>query len=78
MAKKKVLTFSWDHFMERLRNSVFRPKRQVKDIVFRLIFGNNKEALLQLYNALNKTKYMQNSWRSPENMPFYMMTVKKQ
>ena len=57
MAKKKVLTFSWDHFMERLRNSVFRPKRQVKDIVFRLIFGNNKEALLQLYNALNKTKY---------------------
>ena len=57
MAKKKVLTFSWDHFMERLRNSVFRTKRQVKDIVFRLIFGNNKEALLQLYNALNKTKY---------------------
>ena len=57
MAKKKVLTFSWNHFMERLRNSVFRPKRQVKDIVFRLIFGNNKEALLQLYNALNKTKY---------------------
>ena len=57
MAKKKVLTFSWDHFMERLRNSVFRPKRQVKDIVFRLIFGNNKEALLQLYNALHKTKY---------------------
>ena len=48
MAKKKVMTFSWDHFMERLRNSVFRPKRQVKDIVFRLIFGNNKEALLQL------------------------------
>ena len=57
MAKKKVMTFSWNHFMERLRNSVFRPKRQVKDIVFRLIFGNNKEALLQLYNALNKTKY---------------------
>ncbi|MBQ1171779.1 MAG: hypothetical protein IIX48_04165 [Lachnospiraceae bacterium] len=57
MAKKKVMTFSWNHFMERLRNSVFRPKKQVKDIVFRLIFGNNKEALLQLYNALNKTKY---------------------
>ena len=57
MAKKKVLAYPWNHFLERLRNSVFRPKRQVKDIVFRLIFGNNKEALLQLYNALNKTKY---------------------
>ena len=57
MAKKKVLANSWEHFLERLRNSVFRPKRQIKDIVFRLIFGNNKEALLQLYNALNKTKY---------------------
>ena len=57
MAKKKVLAFSWNHFLERLKISVLRPKRQVKDIVFRLIFGNNKEALLQLYNALNKTKY---------------------
>ena len=57
MAKKKVMTFSWNHFLECLKISVLRPKRQVKDIVFRLIFGNNKEALLQLYNALNKTKY---------------------
>ena len=26
MAKKKVLAYSWNHFLECLRNSVFRPK----------------------------------------------------
>ena len=57
MAKKKVLSFAWDTFLERIKKSVLRPKKQVKDIVFRLVFGNNREALLQLYNVLNGTAY---------------------
>lgn len=31
--------------------------RQVKDTLFRFLFGKDKEALLQLYNALNGTNY---------------------
>lgn len=57
IAKKKVLSFAWDTFLERIKKSVLRPKKQVKDIVFRLVFGNNREALLQLYNVLNGTAY---------------------
>ena len=56
MAKKKV-TYKWDEFLKRLRDSIFRPKRQTKDIVFRLVFGNDRQALLQLYNALHGTAY---------------------
>ena len=50
MAKKKV-TYKWDEFLKRLKDSIFRPKRQTKDIVFRLVFGNDRQALLQLYNS---------------------------
>ena len=56
MAKKKV-TYKWDEFLKRLKDSIFRPKRQTKDIVFRLVFGNDRQALLQLYNVLHGTAY---------------------
>ena len=56
MAKKKV-TYKWDEFLKRLKGSIFRPKRQTKDIVFRLVFGNDRQALLQLYNVLHGTAY---------------------
>ncbi len=57
MAKKKTITYKWDEFLGRLKNSIFRPKRQTKDIVFRLVFGNDRQALLQLYNVLHGTAY---------------------
>lgn len=34
-----------------------RVRRQVKDTLFRFLFEKDKEALLQLYNALNGTSY---------------------
>ena len=57
MAKMKITTYKWDDFFRRLKNSIFRPKRQTKDIVFRLVFGNDRQALLQLYNVLHGTAY---------------------
>ena len=57
MAKKKVTTYTWDMFFQRLQENIFRPKRQTKDILFRLVFGNDRQALLQLYNALHGTAY---------------------
>ena len=57
MAKKKVTTYTWDLFFQRLQENIFRPKRQTKDILFRLVFGNDRQALLQLYNALHGTAY---------------------
>lgn len=35
----------------------FRPKRNQRDHVFRILFEENKQALLELYNALNGTNY---------------------
>ena len=58
MAKKKVTTYKWDEFVRRLKSSIFRPKKQTKDIVFRLVFGNDRQALLQLYNVLHGTAYV--------------------
>ena len=57
MVKKKVTTYTWDMFFKRLQENIFRPKRQTKDILFRLVFGNDRQALLQLYNALHGTAY---------------------
>ena len=57
MAKKKVTTYTWDMFFKRLQENIFRPKRQTKDILFRLVFGDDRQALLQLYNALHGTAY---------------------
>ncbi len=34
-----------------------KTQRQIKDRLFRFLFENDKEALLQLYNALNKSAY---------------------
>ena len=58
MAKKKVTTYTWDMFFKRLQENIFHPKRQTKDILFRLVFGNDRQALLQLYNALHGTAYI--------------------
>ena len=57
MAKKKTTKYKWDLFFQRLQENIFRPKRQTKDILFRLVFGNDRQALLQLYNALHGTAY---------------------
>ena len=57
MAKKKTTKYKWDLFFQRLQQNIFRPKRQTKDILFRLVFGNDRQALLQLYNALHGTAY---------------------
>lgn len=35
----------------------YNVQRNVKDRLFRFLFGNDREALLQLYNALNGTDY---------------------
>ena len=57
MAKKKTTKYKWDLFFQRLQENIFRPKRQTKDILFRLVFGDDRQALLQLYNALHGTAY---------------------
>ena len=58
MAKKKITTkYKWDLFFQRLQENIFHPKRQTKDILFRLVFGNDRQALLQLYNVLHGTAY---------------------
>lgn len=54
MAKKKI---NWAGLAERLKLNVRRTKKQYRDIIFRLVFGENKKALLELYNALNGTHY---------------------
>ncbi len=50
MTKTRNKHFSW-------WNRKRKVHRQVKDKVFRFIFEKDKEALLQLYNALNGTSY---------------------
>ena len=57
MAKKKTTKYKWDLFFQRLQENIFHPKRQTKDILFRLVFGNDRQALLQLYNVLHGTAY---------------------
>ena len=57
MAKKKTTMYKWDLFFQRLQENIFRPKRQTKDILFRLVFSDDRQALLQLYNALHGTAY---------------------
>ena len=34
-----------------------KPQCNVKDRLFRFLFANDREALLELYNALNGTDY---------------------
>ena len=57
MAKKKATMYKWDLFFKSLKENIFRPKKQTKDILFRLVFGNDRQALLQLYNVLHGTAY---------------------
>ena len=52
MAKKKATAYKWDEFFRRLKNSIFRPKRQTKDIVFRLVFGNDMNYACHLHSAI--------------------------
>lgn len=48
----------WNGDARRMRNR-YKGKiyRQVKDRLFRFLFEKDKDALLQLYNALNGTDY---------------------
>ena len=34
---------------------IYRSKRKYRDVFFRTLFGEDKKALLELYNALNGT-----------------------
>ena len=51
MAKTGVKYF-WGKFIRKIR-----AERQYKDRFFRTLFGNDKKALLEIYNALNGTEY---------------------
>ena len=52
----------WSGDARRMRNR-YKAKvyRQIKDRLFRFLFEKNKDALLQLYNALNGTNYKDTS-----------------
>lgn len=53
--KKEIYTSKfWKNLKSKHRT---RVQRNVKDRLFRFLFANDKEALLQLYNALNGTDY---------------------
>ena len=43
--------------MKRKKRRAGRANRNYKDTVFRLLFGENRDELLQLYNALNNSEY---------------------
>ena len=65
MTKNRSKHFIDKHFMSKPFFNIHfiwwkskkKVHRQVKDKVFRFIFEKDKEALLQLYNALNETSY---------------------
>ena len=54
MKNKKKNYFRTRRFVRRGRHKVHR---QTKDRLFRFLFEKDREALLQLYNALNGTDY---------------------
>ncbi len=57
--KKRVYSGKfWRNWSSRHREKV---QRNVKDRLFRFLFANDSEALLQLYNALNGTEYQEAS-----------------
>ena len=49
------LSFPWTRIFRRMVRG--KVHRNVKDRLFRFIFGNDRKALLELYNALNGTDY---------------------
>lgn len=53
--RKGNLSFPWTRIFRRMIRG--KVHRNVKDRLFRFIFGNDREALLELYNALNGTDY---------------------
>lgn len=55
MAKTKLIN-KQSHFTK-IAGFTIRNRRKVKDVLFRSVFGNNKQALLELYNLLNDTDY---------------------
>lgn len=59
---KGIRNIKWSGDARRMRNR-YKAKvyRQVKDRLFRFLFEKNKDALLQLYNALNGTDYKDGS-----------------
>lgn len=54
MKKKEYAGRFWRSLRFGRREKV---QRNVKDRLFRFLFGNNRDALLELYNALNGTEY---------------------
>lgn len=55
---RRIKNVRWSGDASRMRNRYqAQVYRQVKDRLFRCLFGKNKDALLQLYNALNGTDY---------------------
>ena len=59
---KGIRNIKWSGDARRMRNR-YKAKvyRQIKDRLFRFLFEKNKDALLQLYNALNGTNYKDTS-----------------
>ena len=57
MKTPKKVTVNWSKLKKRLERTFRIPRKQAKDIVFRLIFGEDKKALLELCNALHGTGY---------------------
>lgn len=57
MKMKEVPGLVYRIFTTGTQNRIF-VNRKVKDRLFRFIFSNDREALLQLYNALNGTQYL--------------------
>lgn len=47
----------WESLAGLIKTKKKKAKRSIKDQLFRLVFGSDKEALLCLYNAINKTNY---------------------
>lgn len=55
---RRIKNARWGGDVRRMRNRYHaKVYRQVKDRLFRFLFEKNKDALLQLYNALNGTDY---------------------
>ena len=51
---KNYLRNFWNDWRDRRH---YKVHRQIKDRLFRFLFEKDRDALLQLYNALNGTNY---------------------
>ncbi|MGN1180421.1 MAG: hypothetical protein ACI4SD_04335 [Suilimivivens sp.] len=65
---KNYLRNFWNDWRSKRHHKVHR---QIKDRLFRFLFEKDREALLQLYNALNGTDYQDSSMLQVVTMVFY-------